>query len=272
MHDLLVAIEYGPAGFALVTLLGFMTTMWVIAYSLKRLDLVDVAWGIGFIIIALLSYAWAVSYIDWTPRFIVCLLVIIWATRLTIHLARRFFRRKEEDIRYQDLRKGWKGSAAINSYVKVFLLQAVLIYIIAFPVQIISMYDLPADGWLLLGVVAWLIGFTFEAIGDKQLADFSKDRGNKGKLLTSGLWKYTRHPNYFGEAVQWWGIYMIGVPIILINPVAAWALLPGPILLTVLVLFISGVPITEKLMMKRKGWNAYAARTSKFLPLPPKKS
>lgn len=257
-----------------------MTFIWAFAYRIKRLDFVDVAWGMGFITVTLTAFLWRVApgpfdvtepFIGITPRVVVCLLVVVWAARLSLHILQRWLKRDTEDVRYQQLRKKWKKRIALNSYVRIFLLQAVLVYVICVPILIITLVDPPADGWLALGSAVWLFGFAFESVGDWQLAQFAKNPKNKGKLLTTGLWQYTRHPNYFGEVTQWWGIFIIGGSLALFSPFYAVLILPSPILISVLILRISGVPLTEKLMSKRDGWKDYTYQTSKFLPLPPKK-
>ena len=267
-----------PLGLAFVLLIVFMTILWAVAYRLHRLDLVDAGWGGGFVVIALTAFLWLPTagttsepYIGLTPRVISSLLVLVWALRLTIHILQRMLRHKSEDIRYKNLRKKWRGSVAIHSYVQVFLLQAVLIYVICLPLMIISLVDPPTDGWLLVGSIVWLIGFLFETIGDWQLARFSRDPKHKNAVLTTGLWRYTRHPNYFGEVTQWWGIFLIGVSLLLFSPFYVLLILPSPLLITFLILKVSGVPLTEKLMSKHDGWEEYVGETSKFLPLPPKK-
>lgn len=255
-------------------LLMFMTFCWVAANKLKRLDIVDIAWGFGFVIITITVLGTAtVDGLLTSPLLVVGVLIFVWAVRLSEHLFKRVAGRKHEDVRYVELRKKWKGNEALNSYIRVFLLQAVLIFAIVFPpLAVLFQANLSLNPWLFIGLAVWLIGFFFESIGDQQLSQFAGDSKNKGQLITTGLWKYTRHPNYFGEVTMWWGIFLMTVPALIANPTTAWVALISPVVITVLILFISGVPLTEKLMSKRKGWKEYAARTSKFLPLPPKKS
>jgi steroid 5-alpha reductase family enzyme len=271
---------FTSVGLSFVLLIVFMTIVWAITYRIKRLDFVDVAWGLGFIIVTLTAFLWRAvpgprgaseSFIGMTPRVVACLLVVIWGARLALHILQRWLRHDGEDVRYQQLRKKWGRHPAFHSYVQIFLLQAVLIYIICLPIQILTLVDPPADGWLLVGSLVWLIGFVCESLGDWQLSQFAKDPKNKGKLLITGLWRYTRHPNYFGEVTQWWGIFIIGVPLAFFSPWYTLLILPSPLLITVLILKVSGVPLTEKLMSKREGWREYVRHTSKFLPLPPKK-
>lgn len=256
-------------GFSLLASVLFMSLIFLIASDRKRFDLIDVAWGLAFISIAIVAYAGQATYVMTSVQTIVLILVVVWGLRLSIHIYRRWDHTKTEDKRYAKLRNTYAskpGGVALNIYLRVFLFQALLAVLICLPVITINLVEPQQPGVLtIIGGVVWLIGFYFEAVGDFQLSQFVA-KSSKGRLMTEGLWKLTRHPNYFGEVVQWWGIFIM-------TAVTHywWLALIGPIIITALILFVSGVPLTEKNLAGRKGWSEYVKRTSKFLPLPPKK-
>ncbi len=252
------------AGVCLAASVGFVTAVFVAARSKKRYDLIDSAWGVGFVLAALISWLLGTRELR---TVLVTLLVSLWGIRLARHIFRRFRSHHTEDWRYAQMRQRWGSQADSNAFIRVFILQAVLITIGVLPVIIINTVSGPGLNWLdITGLAVWVVGFYFESIGDRQLAAFLKNPVNKGKLMTSGLWKYTRHPNYFGESAQWWGIYLIALSV-----PYGWAGIVGPILITVLVTRVSGVPLLEKSYAGRPDWEAYKARTSIFIPLPPKR-
>lgn len=241
-----------------------MSIVFMIAWKRQRLDIVDIAWSGAFILAALLSWCFGKKGL---PQDLVTVLVVVWGIRLGVYILRRLRNSKNEDPRYQDLRKKWRGNAATNAYVRIFLVQGLLALLVSSSVILVNL----SSGFMPsiftdVGLVIWMVGFLFESIGDAQLAQHLSHPENKGKLMMSGLWKYTRHPNYFGEATQWWGVFIIalGVPF-------GWMGIVSPVLITFLLLFISGVPLTEKRFEGRRGWKEYKARTSMFLPLPPRR-
>lgn len=244
--------------------LTYITIIFGVAMHKKRLDIVDVAWSGTFIVVAALS--WILGS-KGALQNLVTLLVIVWGIRLGLHILKRLRGSKYEDPRYQELRDKWRGSAPLNAYLRIFLTQGVLALIISTPVIITNLSEYSALGSVSdAGLLIWIIGFLFESIGDAQLARHLSDSKNKGKIMTTGLWKYTRHPNYFGEAAQWWGIFIIGL-----STPLGWVGVIGPILITSLLLFISGVPLTEKRFEGRPGWREYKESTSMFIPLPSRK-
>lgn len=247
-----------------------MSLIFLIASDRKRFDLVDVAWGLAFISIAIVAYAGQVTHEIVSVQTIILVLVVIWGMRLSIHIYRRWERSKVQDKRYLNLQKDYaakRGGVLPNMFFKVYVLQAVLAVLISLPVITVNLTGpVRPTALTLIGVLVWLAGFFFEAVGDFQLSRFSAKSSSKGELMTEGLWKYSRHPNYFGEVVQWWGIFIIAA-----TTQYWWLAIVGPLVITTLILFVSGVPLTEKGSARRKGWDAYSKRTSKFLPLPPKK-
>ena len=246
----------------LVAVLGYITIVFAIAWRLKRLDIVDIAWGGGFIVAALTSLLLGSGGV---LQLFVTTLVIIWGMRLGYYIFKRV-RSSKEDPRYMDMRARWRGNPAVNAYTRIFLVQGVLAVIVSAAVIMVNLSNATGMSvWTAIGATIWIIGFLFESIGDAQLRRHLANPDNKGVLMTSGLWRYTRHPNYFGEATQWWGIWVIalGVPF-------GWVAVISPLAITYLLLFVSGVPLTEKRFEGRPGWNEYKQRTSKFIPLPPR--
>ncbi len=254
------------SAYILLCVLGFMSVMFVASRLIKRTDIVDAAWGPAFVVAAGTAFVFNRFELElgYNVQTLVTALVTIWAARLSYTITRRLLR-KPEDQRYVELRKEWKRNMALNAYARIFVVQAVLATIISAAVIHINL-SLPAElnAFAYIGLGIWLIGFFFEAVGDWQLKRHLADQKNKGKLMTRGLWAYTRHPNYFGEATMWWGIFIIalGVPY-------GWLGILTPVVITYLLLFVSGVPMTEKAFEGRAGWSTYKKRTSKFFPLPP---
>lgn len=262
-------MEWSGIGYALLASVLFLSMMFAIAKSRDRYDLIDVAWGLTFIAIASATFIANSTIENPSAQMLVLLLVIIWGMRLSLHIYKRWSRSTEEDKRYVAMRTQYAkklGGEALNMYVRVFLVQAVLAVMVSLSVIVLNAQAPIQFGFVtLIGITVWLVGFYFEVVGDAQLSAFIKDTKNKGKLMTGGLWKYTRHPNYFGEVVQWWGIFIIAT----VAPFW-WISIIGPIVITVLILFISGVPMTEKHFEGRPGWKEYKKRTNKFIPLPPR--
>ncbi len=237
----------------------YMTGWFVISLLKKRNDVVDIAWGVGFVLMAWLS--WVLSP-DFSQRgLLLGILITVWGVRLALHIFRRNYG-KPEDYRYQVWRQEWGKWFYLRSYGQVYLLQGSFLFLIILPVLLVNNNTNQAFGYLdIIGLVVWLIGFFFESVGDKQLSEFVKNPENKGKLMQNGLWKYTRHPNYFGEVTQWWGIWLVtmGAPV-------AWFGIIGPLTITFLILKVSGVPMLEKKMQEKPEFTEYARRTSKFFP------
>lgn len=244
--------------------LVYMTIVFAVSQKRKRLDIVDIAWGGAFIVIALASLFLGNRG---ALQYLVSGLVALWGLRLSFYIFKRFRRSENEDSRYVEMRKNWQGNVSMNAYFRIFITQGLLALLVSASVMAINLSDHTAiEPVGYLGVCVWIIGFLFESVGDSQLRAHLGDPKNKGKLMISGLWRYTRHPNYFGEAVQWWGIFIIALSI-----PYGWVSIIGPLVITTLLLFVSGVPLTEKRFEGRPGWEVYKRRTSVFVPLPPKK-
>ena len=242
---------------------NFMTLTYVVSRLRARMDIVDAAWGLAFIVAAGASFMLNPHGLEVGANLqtVTTGLVTVWGLRLTYHIVRRLVRHPE-DKRYQDLRKKWRGNVALNTFFRVYLAQAVLAVVVSIAVIHINFSQPQSIGWVAwVGIGLWAIGFIFEAVGDWQLKRFISLPKNRGKLMTQGLWKYTRHPNYFGEAVQWWGIAVIAFA----TP-HGWVAVLSPVIITFLLRFVSGVPLAEQSSEKKSGWQAYKKRTSVFVP------
>ena len=237
-----------------------MTVWFVVALMLRRNDVADIAWGIGFMLVALYTFVAHSPAFD--RSFVVTLLVLIWGTRLSTHIYRRNHD-KPEDKRYAAWRQAWGRWFILRSYLQVFMLQGLLLGLISVPVIITNTQRGPLAFTVfdVVGLLVWIIGFLFEHQGDRQLRDFLRDPANKGKVLSTGLWRYTRHPNYFGEVTMWWGIWIISLSI-----AGAFVGIIGPLTITVLILFVSGVPMLEKGMAANPIYDDYRRKTSIFVP------
>lgn len=244
-------------------LFGYMNFWFLVSLFKKRNDVADVAWGLGFVFLA-----WNSFYLsqDWSGvSLVVNLLVTVWGFRLAYHIYSRN-KDKPEDYRYKAWREEWGKWFYLRSYFQIYILQGFLLFLISLPVIFINLYQIKSFGVLVLvGLLIWLIGFFFESVGDAQLARFIKNPENKGKLMQTGLWAYTRHPNYFGEVTQWWGIFIIAL-----SASFGFISIIGPLTITFLILKVSGVPMLEKKMEQNPEFAEYKKRTSAFIPLPPR--
>lgn len=254
-------------GLNLALILVAMALLWGLALRLKDVSFVDGVWPLGMLLLALATFPRTEG--DLTRKGLLLWLVGIWALRLGWHLLGRW-RARGADGRYVELiesekARGW--SFGRTALLFVFLPQGALLWLTCLPVQLGQVAYEPTVGWLgWIGAALAVIGIAFESIGDAQLSAFKKDPKNKGRVLDSGLWRYTRHPNYFGDACVWWGLYLIAAE----TGPGRWAIL-GPIFLTFTLTRWSGIGITEKATSRSKpGYAAYVRRTSPFIPWPPK--
>ena len=248
-----------------VMLWGYMTLWFLISLIKRRNDVADVAWGVGFVLLAWTSFF--LSGGSGARGILVGILVSIWGLRLSWHIHARH-RGKPEDFRYTTWRREWGKWFYARSYAQVYLLQGALLFLVALPMLIINRRPRGTVGFLRgMGVCVWLLGFLFESVGDAELARFASDPLNRRKILQTGLWQYTRHPNYFGEVVQWWGIWLLAVGV----PGGGWFGIIGPLTITFLILKVSGIPMLEKKMAENPDFVDYKRRTSVFLPWIPKR-
>lgn len=247
-------------------LVGLACLLFIISIIVGRNDIADIAWGPGIILTSwagILSSPFNLGF----PHYLILSLISIWGIRLAVRIYLKN-RKKTEDPRYQGWREKWGAWFYPRTFLQVFLLQCFLMGFLA--TSALSASLMPTvffnQTFILIGAGIWIIGFLFETIGDCQLDSFIKNKNNKGKLMTTGLWKYTRHPNYFGEITMWWGLWfiLIGTPGMLTG-------LISPVTITILIVFVSGIPMLERLMEKHKDWPNYKQKTSALIPLPPRK-
>lgn len=246
------------------TLIPFVT-LWLASLKLKDASIVDVYWGPGFIVVCAATFVIGAQ----GPEALVILIsVALWGARLGLHIGLRKLGEGEEDGRYQAMRRTWKGDFAWESLKWVFLLQAAMQFIVALPVSIGVTTAGYAHDWLFhAGLIVFAAGLTIESVADWQLTQFKKRRTSPEDVCDIGLWAWSRHPNYFGETVVWWGLYAIAL-----GAGAPWWTLIGPATITFLLLRVSGVTLLERGLKKRKpAYADYARRTSAFIPWPPKR-
>ena len=253
----------GVSAASLLVVVLAMAVTALVARRMGRVSVVDVTWGLLFVLIAWVSYAVGTGS---GRSLLLAVLVTIWGGRLAWHIARRA-RGAGEDPRYvkmlADAPEGRRFAEAVR---RVFLVQGLAAWFVSLPVQVAAATDQPL-GWIAAtGVLVWLVGVTFEAVGDAQLSAFKADPDTRGTILDRGLWAWTRHPNYFGDSLVWWGVFVIAAE--------AW---PGvltvlsPVVMTYVLAFATGARLLESEMARRPGYREYQQRTSMFFPLPPKR-
>jgi steroid 5-alpha reductase family enzyme len=244
---------------------AYMTAWFFAALLKKDNSLADVAWGLGFVLVAGVTLF---ARADFAARqILVSGLVLVWGLRLSLHVFVRN-RRTGEDPRYAERREKWGKWIVLKSYLIVFLLQGLFLFVINLPVMLINSRPQKSLGAFdVLAGTLWLAGFILETVADRELARFKRDPLNRGKIMTEGLWKYSRHPNYFGESLMWWGVFILALP-----TRWGWLTVVSPLLITFLLLRVSGVPPLEKKYEGRADFREYARRTSVFVPWVPKKS
>ncbi|MFE9423717.1 DUF1295 domain-containing protein [Kitasatospora sp. NPDC006697] len=251
------------AGAALVVLL----LAFAVGVRTGRHRGVDVAWGLAFTAVAWTGYALSAGHGDPGRRLLVTALVTVWGLRLSAHIRSRS-RGHGEDPRYDRmLAKAPGGRRNLYALRMVYLLQAAIVWFVSLPVQAAQYLDRPLGPLTVAAIALWTVGMFFETVGDWQLARFKADPANRGQVMDRGLWAWTRHPNYFGDACVWWGLFLLGAA----EPIG-WAFVLSPVLMTYLLAFGSGKPLLERRLGSSKpGWDAYLARTSGFLPRPPRR-
>ena len=254
------------AGVGLAAVIAYMTVLWLASLALRNASIVDIFWGAGFVMV---TAVYLLASDGWDVRqWLVLGLVAAWGLRLSGYILWRNHG-KGEDFRYVRMREAAGGRFWWQSYFQVFLLQGLLLWVISAPL-LAAEYNAEPDEIVVtdvLGAAIWAVGFFFEAVGDWQLARFKSDSANKGMVMRYGLWRYTRHPNYFGDAMLWWGYFVIAA-----GTTDGWVTVFGPVIMTVLLLRVSGVALLERTLKREKPEYAdYVARTSAFVPWPPKK-
>ena len=259
-------MQWSVLGASAAAICVLMFSMWLVSVKLKDASIVDIIWGFGFVLVAWVSRAVADGNRARQNLLVVC--ATLWGLRLAGYL---FWRNhgKGEDFRYRAMRKKFGERFPIVSLYSVFGLQGLLMFVVSLPLQLGQMPPTRAFGVAaFVGAAAWAVGLAFETIGDLQLARFKADPTNAGKVMDRGLWAWTRHPNYFGDACVWIGLTLIAMD----AGGVALASIVGGVAMTVLLVRVSGVPMLEKTIGRRRpGYAEYIQRTSSFIPRPPKK-
>ena len=255
----LLALEAG-------VVIVLVTALWAVSVAVRDTSIVDVFWGSGFVVVAWLGFALGDGSAE--RSLLLALLVTAWGLRLSAYLARRNLG-KGEDRRYAAMRERHGERWPLRSLFVVFWLQGALMWVVSLPVQVAMTEPAPAGLGALdwIGVAVWAVGLAFESLGDRQLARFKADPANRGRVMDRGLWRYTRHPNYFGDFCVWWGIWLVALA-----TGGAWWTVIGPLLMSILLIRVSGVALLERSIAKRReGYEDYVRRTSAFFPLPPRR-
>ncbi|MGB1689029.1 MAG: DUF1295 domain-containing protein [Ilumatobacteraceae bacterium] len=243
---------------AALTIAILMVTTWLISVAI-----VDISWGLGFATVA--TVLWIADDAKSNLDTLLWLMTLLWGLRLCLYLARRNLGHGE-DYRYVAMRKRWGPAFPLISFLTVYTLQGTLMWVVSLPVQLSHRAEGSIGVLAVIGAVLWAVGLYFEVVGDIQLSRFKADSANQGKVLDTGLWRYTRHPNYFGDACVWWGIAIVACSV----SVGVWGLI-GAAVMNVLLLKVSGVALLERSLVRRKPeYQAYIDRTSAFIPRPPK--
>jgi len=241
-----------------------MVAVWLLSLKLKNASIVDIVWGLGFVAIAWTG--WIIGDGESDRSNLLVAMTSIWGLRLAAYLYWRNHN-KGEDYRYQSMRRRQGRSFALKSLVTVFAFHGIVMFVVSTPIQLAMTPDDPRVGPLaVVGVVVWGIGLFFETVGDSQLARFKANPDNAGKILDEGLWRYTRHPNYFGDFCVWWGLWLVAA-----ETSDARIVIIGPLVMTFMLTKVSGVPMLERgLRKRRQGYDTYADRTSGFFPRRPR--
>ncbi len=248
----------------LIVLFVFFLLAFIYGQVKKDNSVVDIAWGLGFVISA--WYNLMRNFEPGVRGILITLCITLWGLRLSLHIARRNHG-KPEDYRYVAMREKWgKRFVYFKAFLQVYLLQMLIQYIVSLPVVYGNLVLQRMSWYNWFGLLLWMIGFFFETVGDYQLKKFKKDAKNKGKLMDQGLWSLTRHPNYFGDSSMWFGIFLIAL-----DGVHGLWIIVGPCLMTFFLVFVSGVRMLEKKYKGRLDFETYKKKTSPFIPWFPKK-
>jgi steroid 5-alpha reductase family enzyme len=242
----------------------FMLVTWVASLRLRDVSIVDVAWGIGFVLVAFFCFALGDGAAERVA--LVTAMTVVWGVRLAFYIGRRKLRHPGEDARYTEIRDRYGDRFPLVSLYWVFLLQGALVLLVSLPIHAAAGSFDPLGPLDYAGVAVYAVGLFFEAVGDAQLGRFKADPSNRGKVMDRGLWRYTRHPNYFGELLIWWGLYLIALS------GGGWWTIVSPLVMSVLLLRVSGKDRLERSLSERPGYREYVERTSGFVPLPPRGS
>ena len=268
MNDLSAIPLAANLGWAALAIAVTMTITMVLAIRRDDHSIVDIVWGLGFVVVAAVTWALSAGQGDPLRRTVVLVLVAAWGLRLGAHIGRRN-RGHGPDPRYVAMMKRQTGPLVPFLVRRIYGLQGAIMWVVSLPVQV-AMYERAAPGPIFwVGTAVWAVGFLFEVVGDRQLARFKADPSNAGKVLDTGLWAWTRHPNYFGDATVWFGLWLLSL--------GHWVgvvSVVGPVLITYMLVNSSGKALTERLMARKRGpeYEEYLARVSGFLPRPPRRA
>jgi steroid 5-alpha reductase family enzyme len=253
-------------GATAAALLVMMAVTFAIALKAGKHSVVDTAWGIGIALTALVALLSSAGHGDAARRYLLLAAAVAWGLRLALYIGRRNHG-KPEDPRYRDLLSKAKGNKNLYAFRHVYLLQALILWVACLPIQAGMLERAPVSALTIIGALGWLTGFFFESVGDGQLARFKADPAHQGLIMDRGLWRYTRHPNYFGDFCMWWGLFAISI-----GSWAGLAFVFAPLLMTFILTRGSGQRMTDRLMSAtRPEYADYIARTSGFFPLPPRR-
>lgn len=248
--------------YAALAVAPLMVILWLVSIPLKDVSIIDPAWGPAFVLVALVCAIAGTG----STRWLLLALTAAWGLRLGYHLTRRKLADPTEDRRYAAMREREGSRFVAWSLVMIFGFQGLLVVIVSLPLQVAATAHASLTAAVIPGVLVFGVGLAFEAIGDEQLTRFKADPGSKGKVMDRGLWRYTRHPNYFGDFCVWWGLWLVAL-----TAGGTWWTAVGPIVMTILLTRVSGKALLERDMSSRRpGYADYVARTSGFFPLPPK--
>jgi steroid 5-alpha reductase family enzyme len=247
----------------LYAILVLATFTWIISVIKRDVSIVDSVWSVMIFTSAFVYSSSVEPY--WNRSSLLLTLVLLWAVRLTLHVTWRNWG-EPEDARYQAIRRKYEPNFALKSFGIIFLFQAFLAWMISMPLWIALTVPFESSVFDILAVTVWTFGMVFETVSDWQLAQFKGDPAHRGKVMNRGLWRYTRHPNYFGECLVWWGFFLFVIP------TGAWWAILSPVLMTFLLLKFSGVAMLEETIVDRRpAYREYIASTNAFIPGPPKK-
>jgi steroid 5-alpha reductase family enzyme len=257
-------------GIIILGMLGYISVWYGFALYFKRNDIADIAWGPGIFLMSVLgiwiTHAWSLLGI------LILILIGVWVVRLAWHIGRRVASHHQEDKRYQNFRTGWGKYQKLGSFLQVFLLQGSLMIVLALPVIMLGQAgEVMWSWWIVLPLGLWVLGFLFESIGDYQLGQFLKNKPAPDAIMNTGVWRFTRHPNYFGEVAMWWSVWII----VIISIPWSWSVffvsILSPLTITYLLLYVSGIPLLEKKWQGNAQYAEYQKTTPALIPWFPRK-
>lgn len=242
-----------------------LTALWLVSVAIRDASIIDVFWGAGFVVCNWVALGTAGGDIA-ARQWLVHALVTLWGLRLAMHLLIRNAG-AGEDPRYRKWRENGGPNWWLESYYRIYLLQGAIMLVVAAPVIVVNLSPEQSPlGWLdFAGAAVWLAGFLFEAVSDQQLVNFKRNPANRGKVLDTGLWRYSLHPNYFGDALQWWGLWIVAAG----SPGGVFTFI-GPLLMTATFIYVSNGVLERAMSRSKPAWQDHARRTSAFLPMPPR--